>query len=125
MEDQELKLPFSAIKHSKSRVTPSAENSFRVLDSPLRDDIKERAYAEERQFFLRKFKEMEHLMEGWDHSQGSEELVSQLRKVMLVVPEVDWKIEDGQFVENEASNAVEQDEENMDGVGAVESAIEG
>jgi hypothetical protein len=60
-ENDQFKLPISSIKignMSNLSINPpnSPEMSRKVLDSPWRDELKERSFVDEREFYLRKFK---------------------------------------------------------------------
>jgi hypothetical protein len=63
--------------------------------------MKYQAFQEEREFYLKKFKEIEHLCEEWKTERQSSELIEQLRKIILVAPNVDWSIEEGEYVEHQ------------------------
>jgi len=50
------------------------------------------AFEDERDFYLKKFKEIEHLCEEWKTERPSHELIAEIRKIILVAPTVDWTI---------------------------------
>lgn len=50
------------------------------------------AFEDERDFYLKKFKEIEHLCEEWKPERPSHELIAEIRKIILVAPTVDWTI---------------------------------
>lgn len=59
------------VRQPISRVTQSSnhdqlDRSTALLDCSYREDLRERGMADEREFYLRKFKEIEHLMEEWN-----------------------------------------------------------
>lgn len=38
-------------------------------------------------------------MEQWNVQRSSEELIGQVRKIMLVAPSVDWIVQNGEYVQ--------------------------
>lgn len=39
-------------------------------------------------------------MDSWDVNRSSEDLITNIRKIILVTPELNWSIENGEFVES-------------------------
>ena len=72
-----MKIPYSALKPNNLLINPpnSPEKWMIVLDSPWRDELKERTCMEEKEFYLKKFKEIEHLMEEWTIERSSGDLI--------------------------------------------------
>lgn len=103
-DNEPLKLPISSIKPSNCSslsLNPpnSPEPSPKMLDSPWRDELKERSLADEKEFYLRKFREIEHLMEEWSTERTSSELIDRIRRIMLVAPNVEWTVAEGEYCE--------------------------
>ena len=73
----------------------ASEDNFLGMDSTWKNEIRDQAFQDEREFYLKKFKEIEHLCEGWRVERSSSELIEQIRKIILVAPAVDWCVEEG------------------------------
>ena len=48
--------------------------------------MKKNSFDDEKTFYLRKFSEIEHLMEDWNTEKESQELISNIRQILLVAP---------------------------------------
>jgi hypothetical protein len=97
-----------------SRVTQGSapdhlDRSTALLDCSYRDDLRERGMADEREFYLRKFKEIEHLMEDWNCQRSSGELMEHIRRIILVPAGVQWTVEGGEFVGQPDSSFLRED----------------
>lgn len=82
---------------------PSSLEAKARNDSPWKQKMGECAFLEERDFYLRKFKEIEHLCETWDLGRSSEQLIEQVRRIILFAPAVEWRIDNGDVVVDEAA----------------------
>ena len=104
--DEDSTIRFSAIKPITSSIpaSPDFRNEFE-----WRQEVSEQAFQEERGFYLRKFKEIEHLCEDWPADRPSGDLIDQLRKIILVAPGVEWSVEGGSYVQKGGSTEGEEE----------------
>lgn len=109
-DEDQLRLPASRATNANN----SGLDLPPLLDSSWREDLRERALSDEREFYLRKFKEIEHLMEEWDCERSSRELIDRVRRIILVPAGVQWTIDQGELVEEQSESFLPVREEGVD-----------